>query len=311
MHKYAVPCRDEVAPRPWTGKMTHMNETAEMKPMAQPNVTAASLRPIRMWRHFHAERLLIQQFAWRDAMQRYKGSYLGILWSLIVPLMMLTVYAFIFSEVFKSRGFGTIAHESKVDFGLTLFCGLIVFNVFGETVQRAPGLIVGNPNYVKKVVFSVETLPVSALGTSLINAAMSVAVLLVGWAIFHHSVSSTIWLFPLVLLPLCLLSLGLCWMLAALGVFLRDLSYPVTVVLQVMFFMSGIFFPLSTVPASYRGLMRLNPLLSILEDSRRTLLWGMAPDWKWWVPVTLASLLVFELGYYAFMRSKKAFADVV
>jgi lipopolysaccharide transport system permease protein len=276
---------------------------------SQPKSTAG-LSPAAMVASFVRHRVLIGQVAKRDVASRYKGSYLGLLWSLITPLMMLAVYAFVFSVIFKSR-WGTSADQSKVDFALTLFCGLLVYNVFAETISRAPTLVTGNPGYVKKVVFPLETLPVAALFTALVNGGASVVILLIAWVAVHHSVSATIWLFPVTLLPLCLLSLGLAWFLSALGVFIRDIAHPVGVLVQVLLFMSGIFFPLSQLPPAYQSILKLNPLVTMLENVRRTLIWGQQPNWKWWLIAMAGSLVVMQVGYYWFMRSRKAFADVI
>lgn len=274
-------------------------------------VTEGSLTarlPIRMFRELTGHWNLIRQFAWRDVVTRYKGSFFGILWSFVVPLLMLAVYVLVFSVIFQSRWGGS---GSRLDFALKLFCGLIIFNVFGECIQRAPGLVLANPNYVKRVVFPVQVLPVAALGSSLINGGFSLVILLLAWAAVHHTVSSTIWLFPLMLVPLCALTLGLGWVLSALGVFVRDLAQPVFVLMQALFFLSGIFFPPSSVPSYLRTPMLMNPMTTILENSRRTLLLGQWPDWTWWGLVTAGSLVVMVVGYYGFMRSKKAFADVM
>jgi lipopolysaccharide transport system permease protein len=265
---------------------------------------------MRLVRDLSAHRLLIRQFAWRDAVLRYKGSFLGILWSFLVPLMMLGVYTLVFGVIYKSPwGSST----SKIEFVLNLFCGLIMFNVFAEAVQRAPVLILANPNYVKRVVFPLQVLPTAAVGSSLINLGFGLAILLPAACVAHHGISKTIWMFPLALVPLIALTLGLSWILAALGVFVRDLQQPVAIVTQVLFFLSGIFFPLSAVPPvrHLRAVMLLNPLTTVLDTARRTLLWGMVPMWRWWVPVTIGSFAVMLFGYYVFMRAKNAFADVI
>ena len=269
------------------------------------------LSPADLIRRMHANRHLINQFAWRDVVARYKGSYLGILWSFAVPVMMLFVYAFVFSVVFQQRGWGAMEEESRVDFALTLFCGLLAFNIFAEVLTRAPTLIVGNPAYVKKVVFPLEILPVAALGTALVNAAIWLVILLPAWAVAHHTVSTTLWLFPLALLPLCMLSVGLGWFIASLGVFIRDIAHPVGILVTVLLFMSGIFYAVSVLPAAYQRIMLLNPLVTILDNVRRTALWSEPIHWRSWTIAAVGSLIVMQLGYAWFMRTKRAFADVV
>jgi lipopolysaccharide transport system permease protein len=270
---------------------------------------AQVLNPVQMAKSLYVHRNLIKQFAWRDATGRYKGSFLGIVWSFLTPLMMLGVYTFVFGFVFQAKW--GVPHETGGDFALTLFCGLIVFGIFSECVTRAPGLILGYANYVKKVVFPLEIFPVAALGSSLINGAMSLCVLAPLALVWGSDWPTTIYLFPLVLIPLCALTLGLTWFLASTGVFVRDIAQPVSVIVTVLLFMSGVFFPISTVPSGYQVLLKLNPLVHILEDARRTLLWGKLPDWRWWTVTTLLALIVMQLGYGWFIKSKRAFADVM
>ena len=285
--------------------ISHMTDYAT----TSRNHTVA-VTPVGMVGSLLRYRTIVTQLARRDVILRYKGSYLGVLWSLITPLMMLAVYAFVFTVIFRSR-WGSIPNQSTADFALTLFCGLIVFNVFAEAVSRAPTLITGNPGYVKKVVFPLETLPVAALLTALVNGGASVVVLLVAWVAVHHSISSTIWLFPIMLLPICALTLGLGWLLASLGVFVRDIAHPIMVIVQVLLFMSGIFYPLNALPPAYQRLLLLNPLVTMIENVRRTLIWGAQPNWKWWGIGMAGALVVLEIGYYWFMRTRRAFADVI
>lgn len=275
--------------------------------------SAAGLRllsPLTLVKSMRTNWRLVRQFAWRDVVARYKGSYLGILWSFVVPLIMLAVYGFVFSVVFQAK-WGVGGDESKVDFALTLFCGLLAFNVFAEIVGRSPAMVVGNPTYVKKVVFPLEIFPLAALGTALVNVAIGLVILLPTWGVIHHTVSPTIWLLPLALLPLCCLSVGLAWFIASLGVFIRDIAHPVAILVQVLIFMSGVFFPITAVPEEFQTVLRLNPLVTIIENVRRTVLWGEYLEWVSWGIVTACSLVVLQLGFAWFMRTKKAFADVL
>ena len=176
--------------------------------------------------------------------------------------------------------------------------------------MRRPS-VTSNPGYVKKVVFPLEALPVAAVITALLNGAAGLVVLICAWVAFNHSISSTLWLFPLMLLPLCLLSLGLGWFLASIGVFIRDIAHPVAVIVQTLLFVSGVFFPLAALPLEYQHILMLNPLVTMIENIRRTLLWSQPPVWKWWVIGMIGALVVLQLGYYWFMRSRKAFADVL
>lgn len=266
--------------------------------------------PFRMLSNLYAHRNLIRQFAWRDVVSRYKGSYFGIVWSLVTPLMLLAVFSFVFSVIFKSK-WGVSPDEGKFQFAMTMFCGMTVFNIFGECVSRAPTLVLQYPNYVKKVVFPLEILPVAALGSSLINAGLSLAILIPAVLLFSHAWPTTIYLFPLVLIPICGLALGFGWFLASMGVFIRDIAQPVGVIVQMLFFISGIFFSPSAIPEEIRSFVQLNPLVGILEDARRTLMWGQYPDWQSLILVSIFSLVIMQLGYLWFMRTKRAFADVL
>ncbi|KJS15155.1 MAG: sugar ABC transporter permease [Peptococcaceae bacterium BRH_c4b] len=260
---------------------------------------------VSLWRY----RELIKQFAKRDVIVRYKGSYLGMLWTFLYPLFMLMVYSFVFSVIFKSR-WGTEVNN-KLEFALILFCGLTTYNLFAECVTRAPGLILSNVNYVKKVVFPLEILPLVVAGSALVQAVISLLILVVGliavMGVFHW----TIVFLPLVLLPLLLLILGFGWFLSSLGVYLRDIGQVVGIVVQALMFLSPIFYPVSVIPVELRPIYYLNPMSYVVEDMRRVIIWGQMPDWKWLVIGTIASALVAILGYVWFQKTRKGFADVL
>lgn len=266
--------------------------------------------PFAILRRFYGQGNLIWQLAKRQVIGRYKGSFLGILWSFFYPLLMLATYTFVFSVVFKAR-WGVSANESKLEFALTLFCGLIVFQLFSENVSRAPGLILENPNFVKKVIFPLEILPLSSLVASLVHTLISVVILLLGVMLFlNHVPWSAIYL-PLVMLPLLLLSLGLTWFLSSLGVFVRDLQQMIGVVVQLLMFLSPIFYPVSALPETVQSLMLANPLSGIIENFRRVLIWNQPPQWHWLLWETLLGLGVAVFGYWWFEKTRKGFADVI
>lgn len=267
--------------------------------------------PIKMGQNLWAQRELIWQFTKREVQSRYKGSALGLVWSLVTPLLMLTIYTFVFSIIFKARWGNELSDSSQGGFALTLFTGLIAFGVFSECLTRAPGLIISNPNYVKKVVFPLEILPVSVLGSILINSWFSLLILLVAALIFQGFIPWTLLFLPLMYLPLVLLCLGLSWFLASLGVFVRDVGQLIGVAVQILFFMTPIFYPISALPANLQFILYLNPLTFIVNHFRRVILWGQMPDWGEWVIVTVATGVICLLGYIWFMKSKKTFADVV
>ena len=268
------------------------------------------LNPVGPFYNLYLHRDLLGQFVRREIEGRYRGSYLGIVWSMIQPLLMLLIYTLVFSVIFKAR-WQTGSNSSTGEFAVTLFAGLIAFNVFSECMTRAPTLIIVNPNYVKRVVFPLEILPVTTLGSALFHSLISVAILIIATLLIMGSVSAAMVLLPLAAIPLIGLCLGLGWFLSSLGVYVRDTAYAIGIVVQVLFFMSAIFYPVSAVPQALQPIMYLNPLTTVVESFRRTLIWNQPPDWGPWLIVTIVAGLVTLLGYTWFMKTKSGFADVI
>ena len=267
---------------------------------ATPRELIASL-----WRH----RSLIKSFVQRDVLGRYRGSFMGILWSFLNPLFMLVVYTFVFSVIFKAR-WGT-GSDSKTEFALILFAGLMVFSLFAECVNRAPGLILGNPNYVKKVVFPLEVLPWVNLGSALFHGVISLSVWMLAYIIFFGVPHLTALYLPLILLPLIFFIMGLSWALASLGVYLRDAAQFVGIVTSTLMFLSPIFYPVTAIPERYRGLLYLNPMTPVIEQARDVLYWGKAPDFSMLGLYLVATVFVAWLGFAWFQKTRKGFADVL
>ena len=266
--------------------------------------------PIAMFRSLWRNRQLIWQMTRRDISMRYRGSIIGLAWSFINPILMLLVYTFVFSVVFKAR-WNTSGNESKADFAIILFSGLIVFNLFSEIVSRAPMLITSNVNYVKKVVFPLEILPWVALGSALFHALISLLVLLFIQFILKFSLPWTSIFFPLALLPLVFASVGFAWFLSALGVFVRDVGQITGIFITILMFMSAVFYPVSALPEQYQGILRLNPLVLIINESRKSLVLGELPDWISILVALSISLAVASLGFWWFQKVRKGFADVI
>ena len=258
-----------------------------------------------MWRH----RRLLSGLTKREVVGRYRGSFLGIMWSFFNPLFMLAVYTFVFSVVFNARWSGS--GGSKVEFALALFAGMIVFNVFSECVNRAPGLILGNVNYVKKVVFPLEVLPWVTLGAATFHMLISLSVWLVFYLVFFGIPHWTVLLLPFVMLPLLLMTAGFCFALAALGVYLRDVSQVVTVATTALLFLSPIFYPVSALPPAYQTIIHLNPLTLIIEQTRGILIAGIVPNLSAWVIGLGISILMTWVGFFVFQKTRKGFADVL
>ena len=267
---------------------------------ASPKEMLASL-----WRH----RGLIKASAKREVLGRYRGSVMGLLWSFFNPVFMLAVYTFVFSEIFKARW--SADSESKTEFALVLFAGLIVFNLFAECINRAPGLILSNVNYVKKVVFPLEILPFVGLLSALFHGAISLGVWLLAYLVLFGIPHPTALYLPLIVLPFILFIMGLSWALASLGVYLRDVGQFIGVVTTVLMFLSPIFYPAMALPEAYRHLLYLNPLTPVIEQARAVLYFGSAPDFAMLAVYWAATFIIAWLGFAWFQKTRKGFADVV
>lgn len=270
-----------------------------------------SASPREMVASLVRNRQLIYVLTKREVIGRYKGSLLGIFWSFFHPIFMLAVYTLVFSVVFKARWNGEGTSESRIEFAMVLFAGLMVFNFFSECVSRAPGLVLGNVNYVKKVIFPLETLPWVLLCSGLFHAAASFMVWLIFYVVFIGIPHPTILLIPVVALPLILLTLGLSSLLAAVGVYLRDVGQFVGLLMTVLMFLSPIFYPVTAVPEAYRSLLMLNPLSPAIQAFRDVLMWGGWPDWSVYGLYLAGSSLMAMLGFAFFQRTRKGFADVL
>ena len=260
-----------------------------------------------LWLH----RQLIGQMVKREIIGRYRGSFLGLAWSLFNPIFMLTVYTFVFAVVFRARwGLGG-EEESKTLFAVVLFVGLIAHSLLAEVLNRAPTLVLSNSNYVKKVVFPLEILPVVALGAALFHACVSLVVLLVAFFVFNGFLHWTLVFTPLVLLPLVVLVLGLAWGLASLGVFLRDVGQTIGIITTVMLFLAPVMYPITAVPAGLRPIIMANPLTFIIEQARAVLIWGQQPNWLGLAVYMVVAMAVAWAGYAWFQKTRKGFADVI
>lgn len=246
----------------------------------------------------------------REIKKKYQGTFLGLAWSFISPLLMLSVYTFVFAVVFKSR-WGTTGDESRIEFAITLFAGLIVFGIFSESLNQSPGLIISNANYVKRVIFPLEILSIVSVASILFNAAMSVVVLLLMQLMFKGSLPLTVIFFPLVVLPISLLGLGASWFFSALGVYLRDIGQLLGFLTTILFFTSAIFFPISALPENYQRLLKFNPLVLFIEQSRNVLVYGNSPDWVTSFILLIISSLAAWIGYWWFQKARKGFSDVL
>jgi lipopolysaccharide transport system permease protein len=253
---------------------------------------------------------LINQLVRREVIGRYRGSALGVAWSFFNPVIMLLVYTFVFSVVFKAR-WGTTGDENHATFAVILFVGLIVHGLFAEVANRAPSLILSNVSYVKRVVFPLEVLPWVVMGSALFHAAVSLLVLVLAQLLLTHHIPGTALLFPLVLAPLVMATIGVAWFLASIGVYVRDVGQTIGIVTTIMLFLAPVFYPVSALPASYQALLHLNPLTFVIEEGRKLLLFGQYPNWQGLAVYTVASAFVAWGGFWWFQKTRKGFADVV
>jgi lipopolysaccharide transport system permease protein len=256
-------------------------------------------------------RYLLTQMTKRDIVSRYRGSLFGAIWAFINPLLMLTVYTFVFSVVFKVRWGETGVEESRLDAAIILFSGLIVFNLFADIMNRAPYLILSNTSYVKKLIFPLELLPLVSIGSVLFHTALSLLALFLTQILLRGYLHVTILFLPLVLLPLLLAGLGVSWLLSALTVYIRDIAQMTGFVTTILLFMSAVFFPITAMPAKYQLILYLNPLALIVSESRKILAFGQYPDWNIFILTLSYGTLIALIGYWWFQKARKGFADVL
>ena len=252
---------------------------------------------------------LIIQLTKRDILSRYRGSFLGLIWTFLNPLLLLLIYTFVFSVVFKAK-FG-LSGETGVDFAIILFSGLILHQFLAECAIQSMALVVGNPTYVTKVVFPLEILSVVSVLSSLFNAFISLVILLLAFLAVRHFVNWTVVFLPIVLLPFVVLGLGVSWLLSSLSVYIRDLGQVVGFVVMLLLFVSPIFYPVSALPPALHAPVMLNPLTFIIGQVREVVIFGRLPHWSGLGLYTSFSLAAVWLGYAWFQKTRKGFADVL
>ena len=265
--------------------------------------------PLKIFRGSLNYRELLALLIRREVVGRYRGSLMGLAWSFFHPLLMLFVFTIFFSVVFKAR-WGT-ASSTTGEFAANVFLGLILHGFLAECINRAPTLVIANANFVKKVVFPLEVLPIVALGAALFHMAISFLVLVAMLPLLGMQLHWTIVLLPLVMVPLALLVLGISWMLAALGVFARDVAQVTGVLTSVLLFASPVFYPSSALPEKFQPFLKLNPLTYPIEQGRALVLEGGGISGPGLSLYTLAAIAVAWAGFAFFQRARDGFADVV
>jgi lipopolysaccharide transport system permease protein len=251
---------------------------------------------------------LIFSFAKRELSGRYKGSALGITWAVLTPVVMIAIFTFIFAGIFGLR-FGT--NDSHWDYALYLFCGLLPWTMFQESAQQSAITIVAHANLVKRVVFPLEALPAAQVFAALGNQLFATVALLIATIVVRRHLELTALWLPVLLIPQLLFALGVAWLVASLGVFLRDITQGITLLLMAWMYLTPIIYPEAIVPPRFRGFINFNPFTSLVRSYRLIFLDGGAPDWRGLAYFTAFALLIFIFGYWWFARTRKSFADVV
>ena len=268
--------------------------------------TSARKMLVSLW----TNRGLIARLVNRDIAARYKGAAVGLAWSFITPLLMLSVYTFVFSVVFQAR-WNEEVPAGKASFALVMFIGMLVHGLFAEVINRSPALLLANPNFVKKVVFPIEILPVVSTGSAIFHTLVSTLIFLVALLVLTGELQWTALFFPLIIFPLVVFTLGVAWFLCSLGVYLRDVSQLTVIFTTVLLFLAPVFYPLTALPEDFRWAIRINPLTFIIEQSRDVLMWGKMPDFKGLAAYSLVAFVTAWLGFAWFQKTRKGFADVI
>lgn len=277
-----------------------------MSGVIHPTSTPKPFVVSRIWRNYP----LILQLTRRDVIGRYRGSLMGVAWSFLNPLLMLTVYTIFFTVAYSPR-IGANETGNHGDFVIVLFVGLIIHSFFGDCINRAPSIMVSNANYVKKVVFPLEILPVVTAIAALFHVCVSLLMLLLVQLLLQHTLSWTIIFFPLVMAPFVLMVLGGAWFLSALGVYVRDIGHLTGLLTTVLLFLSPVFFAVDTLPVKIQPWIMINPLTFIIEQSRAVLLHGQIPNLRGLGIYTVVSVLAAWFGLWSFQKLRKGFADVL
>jgi len=252
-------------------------------------------------------RELLINLTLRELRLRYTGSLLGLAWMFVIPLVQLSIYTFVFGFIYKVAS----GESGVIGYAASLFSGFVPFILISESVNAAPSRIVAQPNFVKKVVFPLEILPLVSTGVAAIHSLGAMAILLVVAGFLVNGISwPVLWVVPLMLI-LIMIACGISWLLSSLGVFFRDLSTSTQLVVQFLFFLTPITYPLSLVPKQILPVYKLNPLVGIVEGIRGAVLYGYNPDIG-----NIAYPLVFAVasmvvGFYCFQQCRRAFADVI
>lgn len=258
-------------------------------------------------------RELMVQLVKRNLIIKYKGTFLGVAWNVLQPMFLFLAYSFAFGVVFNSRWSSNniSAENAEALYAVIMFCGMTVYNIFSETISISPNIFVSNPNYIKKVIFPLEILPISQVLTSIINVLFWFIILLIGTYSVTKNIPITIFWLPIVLVPYILMVIGVSFLVASIGVYFRDLSQICSIIAQVGFLVTPICYSIELIPEKYAVIMNLNIIAWYVEEVRKVLVYGMFPDFQVLSKMFLVAIIVFYIGYACMRYLKKGFADVI
>lgn len=275
-----------------------LKSSHSMKQMAEGSITG---EVSKRWN-------LLEQFTIRSIKSQYKDSYFGILLSFLDPLMTLTVFTLVFGVIFQSK-LKSSGEEDRITFVIGLYLGIIVYQFIAECLARSPMTLVTQPNFVKKVIFPLEILPLATICAVFIQMLMNLCVLFMVIIGFHGALPATAIYIPFVLVPFFLFAVGIGWFFSAIGVFFRDLVVFVTPLRMFLLYASAIFYSIDRVPSFLRPLVEWNPLGFTVYEFRKVLVWGMTPEWQHLGCAFLISIIFVGVSYIFFMSVKKQFAE--
>jgi homopolymeric O-antigen transport system permease protein len=273
-----------------------------------PSFIGSALGPyIVVWRN----PLLLIRMVGREVASKYTGSFAGLFWAVLTPLLMLAVFTFLFGTMFSPKAARIDATTDLTTFAKFLFAGLVLHGFLAEVITRAPNVVLGNPNLIKKFVLATELLPLASVISAATTASIGLLVMLVVHVATSGTLPLTALLAPLVLLPFVIMMAGVAWFLSAVGVFLRDIGHVTGLMATVLLFLGPVFYKIETLPEVMRDVVYLNPLTVPILGLRRVLLDGMPPEWVGLTIYSGAAFIVAWIGFYVFVRCKRTFADVI
>ncbi|MBL1217493.1 MAG: ABC transporter permease [Planctomycetes bacterium] len=286
--------------------LTHPYATADRTTWQIVGIPLNPLEPFTaLWRH----RSLIRGLVKREIQSQHKGTLLGIVWLVVQPLMLLTVYTFVFATAFRPHVVDEDA--SKATYALMVFTGLILYTVFAETIGRAPRLMSSNKTFIKQIIFPIEILPAVVIGAALVKAVVSFVLLIAAYFIFIGVPTVTAITILLVVPPLLFLTTGLAWFISSLSVFIRDCAPAITVLVRLLLFLCPVFYSIEAIGYPYRYLILANPVSTCVILSKQALFKDQWPSPTHVAIYWVVSLFVLWFGYAWFTKTRKAFADVM